>query len=112
MEVKAMTKAAPISPKRAKLILDQIRGKRVDEAMAVLRFMPTPHARLIAKVVRSAAANAENNYRLDPRHLRIVAAYAGDSLRLKRLLPRYGGRADIKQRRRSNITVIVEEGER
>jgi len=112
MEVKAMAKAVPISPKRAKLILDQIRGKRVDEAMALLRFMPTPHARLVAKVVRSAAANAENNYSLDPRHLHIVAVYVGDSFRLKRLLPRYGGRADIKQRRRSNITVILEEGER
>ena len=112
MEVRATAKTVPISPKRARLLLNEIRGKRVDEAMALLRFMPTPHARLIAKVVRSAAANAENNYSLDPRHLRIVAAYAGDSLRLKRLLPRARGRGDMLRRRRSHITVIVDEQER
>ncbi len=112
MEVRASAKAVPISPKRARLLLDEIRGKRVDEAMALLRFMPTPHARLIAKVVRSAAANAENNHKLDPRHLRTVAAYAGDSLRLKRLLPRARGRADLLRRRRCHITIVVDEQER
>jgi len=112
MEVKAVAKAASVSPKRVRLILNEIRGKRVDEAMTILRFMPTPHARTVAKVVRSAAANAENNYNLDPRGLRIIAAYAGDSLRFKRLFPRARGRADIKRRRRANITVVVDELER
>lgn len=111
MEVKAVAKDAPISPKRARLILDEIRGKRVDEAMAILRFMPTPHARTVAKLVRSAAANAENNYNMDPRGLRIVAAHVGDGLRLKRLIPRARGRADLKRRRRANITVVVDERE-
>ncbi len=111
MEVKAIAKDASISPKRARLILNEIRGKRVDEAMAILRFMPTPHARTVAKVVRSAVANAESNYNLDPRGLRIVAAHAGDGLRLKRFIPRARGRADIKWRRRANITVVVDERE-
>lgn len=112
MEVKSYSRDAPIAPKKARLILDQIRGKRVDEAMAILRFMPTPQARLLAKAVRSAAANAENNYSLQPRHLRISQAFVGDGIRLRRLFPRARGRADTIRRRRSNITIIVqEEGE-
>ncbi|MBI1886163.1 MAG: 50S ribosomal protein L22 [Chloroflexi bacterium] len=113
MEVKAYLRDAPISKKKATLILDEIRGKRLDEAMALLRFMPTPHARQVAKAVRAAAANAENNYSMDPRDLRIVGAWVGDGLRFKRLNPRARGRADIIQRRRSNITIVVdEEGEK
>ena len=109
MEVRAIAKALPMSPKRARLILDEIRGKKVDEAISVLRFMPTPHAKRVAKVVRSAVANAENNYNLNPRTLRITSAYAGENVRLKRMLPRARGRADIMQRRRSNITIVVDE---
>lgn len=111
MEVRAFSRDAKISPKKARLILDEIRGKRVDEAMALLRFMPTPHARTVAKVVRSAVANAENNYNLQPRDLRIAQAYAGDGLTYRRLLPRARGRADIMRRRRSNITVVVQDEE-
>ena len=63
----------------------------------------------MAKAVRSAAANAENNYNLDPRRLRIVACWAGEGIRLKRLNPRARGRADIIQKRRANITIVVDE---
>lgn len=111
MEVRCFTRDAIISPKKARLILDEIRGKRVDEAMALLRFMPTPHARLVAKAVRSAAANAENNYNLDPRSLRVARAYAGDGLTHRRLRPRARGRADVYRRRRSNITIVVQDEE-
>jgi large subunit ribosomal protein L22 len=107
--VRAYARNAPIAPKKARVILEEVRGKRVDEAMAILRFMPTPHARLVAKAVRSAAANAENNYNLDPRRLRVAQAFAGDGERLRRLLPRARGRANIMQRRRSNITIVIEE---
>jgi large subunit ribosomal protein L22 len=92
-----------------RLILDEVRGKRVDEAMALLRFMPSPHAKLVAKAIRSAAANAENNYNMDPRALRVTQAYVGDGDRYRRLRPRARGRADIIRRRRSNITITVEE---
>jgi len=92
--------------------LDQIRGKRVDEAMSILRFMLTPHARLVAKAVRSAAANAENNYSLQPRNLWISRAMVGDGMRLRRLLQRARGRADVVHRRRSNITIVVQEQEK
>ncbi len=111
MEVRSFSRNAPIAPKKARLILNQVRGKRLDEAMSVLRFMPTPHARLVAKVVRSAAANAENNYSMQPRNLRIAQAFVGDGLRYRRLLPRARGRADTMRRRRSNITIIVQEEE-
>jgi large subunit ribosomal protein L22 len=111
VEVRSFSRNAPIAPKKARLILNQVRGKRLDEAMSVLRFMPTPHARLVAKVVRSAAANAENNYSMQPRNLRIAQAFVGDGLRYRRLLPRARGRADTMRRRRSNITIIVQEEE-
>ena len=111
MEVRSFSRNASISPKKARLILDEIRGKRVDEAMALLRFMPTPHARPVAKAVRSAVANAENNYNLQPRTLRISEAYAGDGLTLRRLRTRARGRADVIRRRRSNITIVVREEE-
>lgn len=109
MEIRAYVRDTDISPKKARLLLDVVRGKRVDEAMALLRFMPTRHARMLAKAIRSAAANAENNYNQDPRYLRVVQAWAGDGIRLKRMRPRARGRADVMLRRRSNITVVVEE---
>jgi large subunit ribosomal protein L22 len=107
--VRSFARGAPASPKKLRLILDEVRGKRVDEAMALLRFMPTPHAALIAKAVRSAAANAENNFDMDPRRLRVTQAFAGDEAKLRRLLPRARGRGDIIRRRSANITIVVEE---
>ena len=65
MEVSATAKYLPISARKVRLVLDQLPGKRVEEAMVLLRFLPTPHARVVAKVLKSAAANAENNYALD-----------------------------------------------
>ncbi len=109
MEVRSFSRGAPIAPKKLRLILDEVRGKRVDEAMAILRFMPTPHARLVAKAVRSAAANAENNYSLDPRRLRVTRAFASDGMKFRRMMPRARGRADVTHRRRSNLTIVVEE---
>ena len=107
--VKSFSRNAPIAPKKARLVLNEVRGKRVDEAMSILRFMRTPHARLVAKTVRSAAANAENNYSLNPRDLRITLAMAGDGERLSRMSPRARGRGDRIHRRRSNISIVVEE---
>ena len=107
--VRSFARNAPIAPKKMRIILDEVRGKRVDEAMAILRFMRTPHARLVAKAVRSAAANAENNYDMNPRRLRVSKAFASDGERFRRMTPRARGRGDIIQRRRSNVTIIVEE---
>jgi large subunit ribosomal protein L22 len=108
--VRSFTRGAQIAPKKLRIILNEVRDKRVDEAMSILRFMQSPHARTVAKAVRSAAANAENNYNMDPRNLRVTQAFAGDGEKLRRMRPRARGRADIMHRRRSNITIIVEEG--
>ena len=111
VEVRSFARRAPASPKKVRLILDEVRGKRVDEAMALLRYMTSPHSELVAKAVRSAAANAENNYDMDPRRLRVIQAYAGDAEKVRRLMPRARGRGDIIRRRSSHITIVGEEAE-
>ena len=76
----------------------------------MLRFLPTPHARVVAKVLKSAAANAENNYALDAAELRVKRAYAGESRTLKRFRPKARGRVGPILHRTSHVTVVVEEG--
>ena len=110
MEVSATAKYLPVSARKVRLVLDQLPGKRIDEAVVMLRFLPTPHARLVEKVVKSAAANAENNYALDTGELRIKRAYAGEGRTLKRFKAKARGRAAPILRRTSHVTVVVEEG--
>ena len=109
MEVKATAKYLGISARKVRLVLDQLPGKRVDEAMVLLRFLPTPHARVVAKVLNSAAANAENNFSLDRDDLRVKRAYAGEGRSLKRYKAKSRGRAAPIVRRTSHVTVVVEE---
>jgi len=89
--------------------LDEVRGKKVSEALAVLSFLPTPAARNVAKVVKSAAANAENNYQMVPAQLKIVKAFADKGQSLRRYHANARGRASPYKRRFSHITIIVEE---
>jgi len=109
MEVSATAKYLPVSARKMRLVLDQLPGKRLEDAVALLRFLPTPHARLVEKVVKSAAANAENNYALDAAELRIKRAYAGESRTMKRFRPKARGRAGAIRHRTSHVTVVVEE---
>ncbi len=109
MEISATAKYLPVSARKMRLVLDQLPGKRVDDAMMMLRFLPTPHARLVEKVVRSAAANAENNYALDTGELRIKRAFADESRTLKRFRPKARGRVGSIFHRTSHVTVVVEE---
>jgi len=111
MQVKSVARNVAVSPKKVRLILEHLPGRRVDEVLARLRFLPSPHARMVAKAVQSAAANAESNYQMDPRLLKVVSAYAGDGLRLKRWRARARGRVSRRVRRRAHITVVVEEME-
>lgn len=111
MQVKASAKNVGYSYQKVKLIADTVRGKKVEDAMAILKFLPTPAARAVAKVVKSAAANAENNYQLMPGTLKIVSVCADKGRTLKRFRPRARGRANEVLRRSSHITVIVEEKE-
>jgi len=109
MEVSATAKYLPVSARKVRLVLDQLPGKRIDEAMVMLRFLPTPHARLVEKVVKSAAANAENNYALDADELRIKRAFAGEGRTLKRFKAKARGRVAPILHRTSHVTVVVEE---
>jgi len=79
--------------------------------MNLLKFMPTPHARVVAKVVQSAASNAENNFAADPENLYVKRAFANDSRRLKRYRPAARGRIHPYVRRTSHITITVDERE-
>jgi large subunit ribosomal protein L22 len=111
MEVSATAKYLPVSARKVRLVLDQLPGKRVGDAMVLLRYLPTPHARIVAKVVKSAAANAENNFSLNAGELRIKRAFAGEARTLKRFRARARGRAAPILHRTSHITVVVEEEE-
>ena len=109
MEVTASAKYLPVSARKVRLVLAQLPGKSVDEAMVMLRYLPTPHARLVAKVLHSAAANAENNYSLDREELRVKRAYAGEGRTLKRWRAKARGRVAPILHRTSHITVVVED---
>lgn len=111
MEVRAVAKDIPISPRKVRLVLDSVRGRRVEEALAMLRFMPQNAAKDVYKVIKSAAANAENNYSLDANALWVHRIYADDGRTLKRLWRRNMGRANRVLKRSSHITVIVEDRE-
>lgn len=109
MEVTASAKQLRVSPRKVALVLEEVRGKKVSEALAILSFLPTPAARTVAKVVKSAAANAENNYQMVPAQLKIVKAFADKGQTLRRYHANARGRASPYKRRFSHITIIVEE---
>ncbi|MDD5702752.1 MAG: 50S ribosomal protein L22 [Dehalococcoidales bacterium] len=109
MEVKAVSKDTGVSPRKMRLLVDMVKGKRVDEALNILRFAPTPNARILAKTIKSAAANAENNFQMTPADLKIVKIAADEARMLKRFRPRARGRANEILKRSSHITVVVSE---
>ena len=109
MEVRARAEDTGVSPRKVRLLVDMVRGKKVDEALTILRFTPTPTARIVAKVVKSAAANAENNFQMSPSDLRITRIFADEARTLKRYRPRARGRVSPILKRSSHITVIVDE---
>ena len=111
MEVKAVSRDTGVSARKLRLLIELIKGKPVAEALAILRFAPSSSARLIAKVVKSAAANAENNFQMTPSDLKITKIYADDAPMAKRFQPRARGRADRILKRSSHITVVVAEQE-
>ena len=107
MEVRAVAKDTGVSPRKVRLLVDMVRGKKVDEALTVLKFAPTPVARVVAKAVKSAAANAENNFQMSPSELKIVNIFADEARTLKRYRSRSRGRVSHILKRSSHITVIV-----
>ena len=109
MEVRAVARDTGVSPRKVRPLVNMIRGKKVEEALTILRFAPTPVAKVVAKVVKSAVANAENNLEMSPSDLKIVQIFADEARTLKRFRPRARGRASTILKRSSHITVIVAE---
>ncbi|HWO72421.1 MAG TPA: 50S ribosomal protein L22 [Dehalococcoidia bacterium] len=109
MEVQAVARNVRISPRKVRLLLQPIKGRSVDEAVAILRNAPMPVARRVEKILKSAAANAENNYQLPADELRVKAAYADDGTRLRRYRAGPRGRAKPWTRRFAHITIVVED---
>lgn len=109
MEVVAKAKGLGVSARKARLVVDAVRGKTVPEALAILRFLPQKTAKDVAKVVKSAAANAEHNYDLDPDALFIKYIFADEGPTLKRWRARARGRVNTRLKRSAHVTVIVEE---
>lgn len=112
MEAKAVGRYLRVTPRKAKLVLDAVRGKSTSEALAMLKFVPNQAARYIEKILGSAVANAENNFAMDREVLRVVGAYADTGPMLKRIHPRAMGRAFRILKRTSHITVVVAEDEK
>lgn len=109
MEAKAVAKFVRIAPRKVRVVIDLIRGKNVGEAFAILKFTPKIGAQVIEKVLKSAVANAENNFNMDVDRLYISAAYVDQGPTMKRVHPRSRGQAFKILKRTSHITVVVEE---
>lgn len=107
----ARAKNIGISADKLRLVMDEIRGKRVDDALAYLRYMTSPSASEIYKVLNSAAANAENNDLQDRENLYVKRIVADKSVTLRRFRPRARGRAGAFNRPTSLITIEVDEEE-
>jgi large subunit ribosomal protein L22 len=111
MEVRAVAKYTGLPVSKVRPLVNMVRGKKVDEALNLLQFTPTPKAKFVAKLVKSAAANAENNFQMDPADLKIVSIFADKAPAMRRYRPRSRGRVSPIRKGSSHITVIVAEQE-
>ncbi len=109
MEAKAVAKYIRIAPRKVRVVMDLIRGKSVAEAFAILKFTPKVGADVIEKVLKSAVANAENNFDMNVDNLYVSTAYVDQGPTLKRIHPRSRGQAFSILKRTSHVTVIVAE---
>lgn len=112
MEAKSSVKYVRIAPRKARLVIDLIRGKAVGEAISILRHTPKAVSPILEKVLKSAIANAEHNYSLDPNNLVISKAYVDAGPIMKRFRPRAMGRASRINKRTSHITLVVSESDK
>jgi large subunit ribosomal protein L22 len=111
VRVSATAKYLRGSTRKARLVTQAIKGRRVEEAAALLQFMPQAAARDVARVLKSATANAENNHNLSADDLRVVDAVANEGPTIKRWRPRAQGRAYPIHKPTTHITVVVGDGE-
>ncbi len=111
MEAKAVLKYTRISPRKVEIVLDLIRNKPVDLAMAILKHTPKAACEDLEKLLKSAIANAENNFNMDRNNLYVSECYVCPSPMLKRIRPRAQGRAYRILKRTSHVTLVVKEKE-
>ena len=111
MEAKAILRYARISSRKVNIVIDLIRGKKVGEAVAILKHTPKAASAILEKLLKSAVANAENNYNMDVDKLYISEAYATQGPTLKRFRARAQGRGVRILKRTSHITLVVKEKE-
>ena len=109
MEANAYLKYLRISPRKVKIVCDLIRGKSVAQATAILMQTPKAASEYLLKLLKSAAANAENNHGMDPEKLYVSETFANPGPIIKRMMPRAQGRAYRINKRTSHITVVVKE---
>ena len=109
MEAKANLKYLRISPRKVKIVLDLIRGKDVATAAAILMQTPKAASEPVLKLLKSAAANAENNHQMDPEKLYVSQVFACPGPIIKRIMPRAQGRAYRINKRTSHVTIAVSE---
>ncbi|MBO7697716.1 MAG: 50S ribosomal protein L22 [Erysipelotrichaceae bacterium] len=108
-QASATARTVRVTTRKAKLVLDLIRGKDLKEAMGILKFTPNKAARITYKVVKSAAANATHNFQMDEDKLFVKECYANEGITVKRFMPRAKGSASPIMKRTSHITVVVAE---
>lgn len=104
---KAVAHDVRVTPRKARLVLDLVRGKAVNEALGILSNVNKSASPIVAKVIKSAAANAINNFGMNEETLYIAECYAGDGIKMKRFLPRAKGSASGLVKRACHITVVV-----
>jgi len=107
MEAKAIARNIRITPRKVRLIVDVIRGKRVGDALSILKFMPQHASKTVEKLLRSAIANAEQKNISDVDKLKITKGYVDQGPTMKRVMPRAMGRANIIKKRSSHITLVL-----
>ncbi|MEG0168335.1 MAG: 50S ribosomal protein L22 [Oscillospiraceae bacterium] len=109
MEAKAFLRHIRISPRKIQIVCDLIRGKSVPMATAILQNTPKAASEPLLKLLKSAAANAENNNHMDPEKLYVSETFATPGPILKRIQPRAQGRANRINKRTSHVTIVVKE---
>jgi len=112
MEVRASVQRVRISPRKARLVVDLVRGKKVNDAIDIVRFVPNRAGEDVERLLKSVRANAENNFDLDPETLWIKEIFADDAPQMRRFKPKARGRVGKILRRSCHITVIAEDRER
>lgn len=109
MQARAVATHIRIAPRKIRIVIDLIRGKHIDDAFAILKYTPKIGSEIVEKVLKSAVANAENNFEMNADNLYVAAAYVDQGPTLKRIHPRSRGQAFKILKRSSHVTVIVKE---